>query len=83
MKNYATEICKVLQHTRYEHSMANNVYYANFFFSFQFCIPPPPVEESLGALNKNTNEVGLSINRETTKYLEINAKRSNINRNTT
>jgi len=40
------------------------------------------VEELLEALNENTNEVQLSINQETNKYLEINAKRSNINRNT-
>jgi hypothetical protein len=40
------------------------------------------MEESLKALNENANEVGLSINQEKTKYLEIKTKRSNINRNT-
>jgi hypothetical protein len=38
------------------------------------------MEELLKARNKNTNEVGLSINQENTKYLEVNTKRSNINR---
>ena len=38
------------------------------------------MEELLKALNKNANEVGLSINQENTKYLEVNTKRSNINR---
>jgi hypothetical protein len=32
------------------------------------------MEELLKALNKNTNEVGLSINQENTKYLEVNTK---------
>jgi len=40
------------------------------------------MEELLKALKENANEVGLSINQEKTKYLEINVKRSNINRNT-
>jgi hypothetical protein len=40
------------------------------------------MEELLQALNENTNEVGLIINQVKTKYLEINVKRSNINRNT-
>jgi hypothetical protein len=40
------------------------------------------MKELLKALNENAKEVGLSINQEKTKYLEINAKRSNINRNT-
>jgi hypothetical protein len=34
------------------------------------------------ALNKNVNEVGFSIKEENTKYLEVNTKRSNINRST-
>jgi len=51
------------------------------FFS-NFASFGPPVAELFEALNENTNEVGLSINQETTKYLEINAQRSNINRNT-
>ena len=38
------------------------------------------MEELLKALNKNANEVGLSINQENAKYLEVNTKRSNINR---
>jgi hypothetical protein len=37
-----------------------------------------PMEELLKALNDKANEVGLSINQEKTKYLENNAKRSNI-----
>jgi len=40
------------------------------------------MEKLLTALKENANEVGLSINQEKTKYLEINVKRSNINRNT-
>jgi hypothetical protein len=40
------------------------------------------MEELLKALNENANGVGLSINQDKTKYLEINVKRSNINRNT-
>ena len=36
------------------------------------------MEELLKALNEKANEVGLSINQEKTKYLETNAKRSNI-----
>ena len=32
------------------------------------------MEESLKALNENANEVGLSINQEKTKYLEIKTK---------
>jgi len=39
------------------------------------------MEELLKALNEKANEVGLSINQEKTKYLENNAKRSNIIRN--
>jgi hypothetical protein len=38
------------------------------------------MEELLKALNKNANEVGLSINQENAKYLEVKTKRSNINR---
>jgi hypothetical protein len=40
------------------------------------------MEELLQALNENTNEVGLIINQEKTKYLESNVKRSNVKRNT-
>jgi len=40
------------------------------------------MEELLKALKEDTNEVGLSINQEKTKYLEINVKRSHINSNT-
>jgi hypothetical protein len=35
----------------------------------------------LKAQNENANDVGLNINQEETKYLQINAKRSNIIRN--
>ena len=38
------------------------------------------MEGLLKALKKNANEVGLSINQESSKYLEVNTKRSNINR---
>jgi len=40
------------------------------------------IKELLKSLKENSHEVVLSINQEKTKYLEINAKRSNINRNT-
>jgi hypothetical protein len=40
------------------------------------------MEELLKAMNEEANETGSSINQEKTKYLEINAKRNNINRNT-
>jgi hypothetical protein len=40
------------------------------------------LEELLKALKENANEVRLSINQEITKYLVINVKRRNINRNT-
>lgn len=40
------------------------------------------MEELLKALKENANEVRLSINQEITKYLVINVKRRNINRNT-
>jgi hypothetical protein len=40
------------------------------------------MEEVLKSLEENANEVGLGINQEKTKYIEINVKRSNINRNT-
>jgi hypothetical protein len=39
-------------------------------------------EELLKAANEKANEVGSSINQEKTKYLEIKAKRNNVNRNT-
>jgi len=38
------------------------------------------MEELLKVLNKNANEVWLSINQEHTKYLEVNIKRSNISK---
>ena len=39
------------------------------------------MEDLLKAQNENANDVGLNINQEETKYLQINAKRSNIIRN--
>jgi len=39
------------------------------------------MEELLKALNRNAYEVGLSINQENTKYLDVNIKRSNISKN--
>jgi hypothetical protein len=39
------------------------------------------MEELLKALNEKANEVGLNNGQEKTKYLETNAKRSNIIRN--
>lgn len=68
MINDATEICEGLQYTRHEHSMAKKYTLCKLFWSFQFCTLWPPLEELLEALNENTNEVGFSINQETTKY---------------
>jgi hypothetical protein len=40
------------------------------------------MEELLKALNEKANEVWSRINQQKTQYLEISAKRSNINMNT-
>ena len=39
------------------------------------------MEELLKSQNEKANDVELNINQEETKYLQINAKRSNIIRN--